>query len=405
MTAHPHAYQTSPKIPYDDNGLSVVRTIRLRAPALPKTRVVVDLAAVAANMGEVVRFVGRETGTLAVLKADAYGHGLVPIARTLQDCTEVSGLVVTSVRDGLTLRQQHIGLPILVMTPSYGDQHEALLDADLTPVLTSLADVAPFARAAGMFGRADVHVKIDTGMARLGLREQQVDEFLDAIAKEKRLRIVGLCTHLSSADATLDDATTRQLEAFAGIRRRFEADGHALSVVHASNTAATFRYPASHFSHVRTGIALFGGDEPSGVSMQPALRVVTEIAQLRTLTTGDPVSYGGTWQARRPTVVATLPFGYASGYPRRLAGRGEVLVGGQRCPVVGHVCMEMMMIDVTDVAGAAPGDEVVLLGTQGEDAISADEIALRTGGIVEELFCGLSHNLSREYLSPHRPSP
>ena len=404
MTASPHAYQLFPRDEQVDDDISVIRTVRLRAPAPPKTRVVVDLAAVAANMREVTRHVGSETGTLAVLKADAYGHGLIPVARTLEEQTDVSGLLVTQVRDGLTLREQHITLPIILLTPSFGEQHEAILDAALTPVLTSLADVAPFARAARHFGPVDVHVKIDTGMARLGLREEDVDDFLDAIAPEISLRIVGLCTHLSSADADDGVATARQLAAFEQIRRRFEADGHQLSVVHASNTAATFRHPGSHFTHVRTGIALFGGDEPSGVRLQPALRVVTEVAQLRSIVTGDPVSYGETWHARRPSVIATLPFGYASGYPRRLTGRGEVLVRGQRCPVVGNVCMEMMMVDVTDVGGVALGDEVVLLGAQGEDAITADEIALRTGGIVEELFCGLSQKLSREYLPP-RSSP
>ncbi len=382
-----------------EDDVSVVRRVALRPPFDDINRVIVDLEAIVENLRDLKARLAPATGVLAVLKADAYGHGTVAVARALDREPALAGFVVTSVSDGLLLRREGVRNPIVLMTPTLAGAHDAVLAARLTPAVASIAELELLAGAARLRGkRAAVHVKLDTGMSRLGVRDNALDPFLAAAAASPELTIQGLCTHLSSADADDHGSTHRQLDAFARARARFEAAGHRPTVLHASNTAAIYRHPSAHLTHVRTGIALFGGDAPSGASLRPALRVLSRVAQLRDLEQGDPVSYGERWRAPRRSRVATVPLGYAHGYPRRLLGRGEVLVHGRRCPVVGAICMEMMVVDVTEVEGeVAIGDDVVLLGPQGNDAISADELARRIDGIVEEVFCGLSRSVPRHY--------
>jgi alanine racemase len=311
----------------------------------------------------------------------------------------VAGFVVTSLRDGQALRRDGVELPIVTMICQYGSDHGAVLDARLMPVLASTSDLVAFAEAARERGvRAAVHVEIDTGMARMGLAEAELAPFLEAAAVCPEIVISGICTHLASADDTSTTAANAQLDAFERAQARFRAAGHQPTMVHAANTAATFRLPRAHFSHVRTGIALFGGDEPSGARLRPAMRVVTSIARLRSIDAGATVSYGEKWRASRPSRIATLPVGYAHGYPRRLFGRAEVLIHGRRCPVVGSICMEMTMVDVTDLADVDIDDDVVILGEGGADEIRATDLASAMGGIVEEIFCGIPRGVRRSYV-------
>jgi alanine racemase len=384
--------------PDEGEDVTGVRTVSRIAPR-NATRVEVDLDAITANLRDVKVHVGRTIGVLAILKGDAYGHGLVPVALALAAEAALSGIVVTSVADGLDLRQRHVAGPILVMAPTFEDAHDAMLAADLVPVVTAIDDFLAFARATRRLGTSvSVHVKIDTGMGRLGIRESVLDELLSVARQNPQVRVSGVCTHLASADSDSASSVQRQLGAFEQALQRLRIAGHAPTIVHAANTAATFRRPRSYFSHVRTGIALFGGDDAS-VRLRPAMRFVTRIAQLRSLAPGDAVSYGERWRARRPTRVATLPVGYGLGYPRRLFAGGTVLVGGRRCPIIGVICMEMMMVDVTDLGGdVSPGDEVVLIGAQGDDEISARDLACSLDTIVEDVFCGISRGVAREYM-------
>ncbi len=367
-------------------------------PSMPPVSAEVDLDAVVANARDVQTLVGPTRGVLAVLKADAYGHGLVPVAKALQRDGTIAALVISTVSDGLTLRKEGIELPIIALACRFGRRHGIVLDAGITPVLASKADLEAFSRAAQSRGRtADVHVEIDTGMSRSGLHAEEVDPFLLALAGHPEIHIAGLCTQLASADTEPPTSANRQLDVFEQICAQFRAAGHHPTMVHAANTAATFRLPRSHFSHVRAGIALFGGDEPSGVVLRPAMRVTTHVVQLRSVAEGQTVSYGETWRAARASEIATLPVGYAHGYPRRLHGRAEVIVRGQRCPIVGSICMEMMMVDVTDI-GAEIDDQVTLIGADGEAEIRLTELARAMGGIVEEILCFLPKSASANYL-------
>jgi alanine racemase len=345
--------------------------------------------------------VGPSKGVLAMLKADAYGHGLVPVARALERDGTVAALVVTALPEGLALRREGIEMPVIAHFSHYETSHGAMLDASLTPVLASTSDLGGFARAARRRGiRASVHVEIDTGMSRLGLREDEVAGFLAAAATHPEVVISGILTHLASADGESVTGSHRQLDAFERVSQAFHAAGHRPTMVHAANTAATFRLPRAHLSHVRTGIALFGGDRPSGATLRPAMRMATNVARLRCVRAGQTVSYGERWTASRPSVVATLPVGYAHGYPRRLFGNGEVLIRGRRCPVVGAICMEMTMVDVTDLGAAVQvDDEVVLVGHDGGEEIRATDLADAIDGIVEEIFCGIPKSVTRAYLT------
>jgi alanine racemase len=368
-------------------------------PSIPPMHVEVDLDAVAANARDVQRFVGPAAGVLAMLKADAYGHGLVPVARALQRDGAIAGVVVSSVRDALTLRKEGFALPIVTLVCRYAGRHGALIDAGITPVISTPADLEGFARAARVRGcRIPAHIEIDSGMSRSGLREDNLEPFLRALAGHSEIAVTGLCTQLASADEARPTSAHRQLDTFERVHARFVIAGHRPTMIHAANTAATVRLQRSHFSHVRVGIALFGGDEPSGAELRPAMRVTTQVAQLRALRTGEAVGYGEKWRARRPSQIATLPVGYAHGFPRRLFAKAEVLVRGRRCPVVGSICMEMIMVDVTDVEGVQVDDEVVLLGKDGAAEIRVTEIARAIDGIVEEFLCAVPKGALRTYV-------
>jgi alanine racemase len=367
-------------------------------PSIPPLHVEVNLDAVTSNARDVQALVGPACGVLAMLKADAYGHGLLPVARALQRDGVIAGIVVSSVRDGLTLRKEGITVPIVALVARYGDRHGELLGAGVTPVLSSRADLEAFANAARVRGcRVAAHVEIDTGMSRSGIREEDIGAFTSALADRPAIEVVGLCTQLASADEERPATVLRQLDIFERACSRFRAAGHRPTLIHAANTAATFRLPRAHFTHVRVGIALFGGDEPSGADLRPAMRVTTRVAQLRSLSPGESVGYGEKWRAARPSRIATLPIGYLHGYPRRLLDRAEVLVRGQRCKVVGSICMEMTMVDVTDVDGVAVDDAVVLIGRDGGAQIGVRELARAMDGIVEEVLCAVPKAAARTY--------
>lgn len=366
--------------------------------SMPPLQVEIDLDAVTWNARDVQTLVGPSCGVLAMLKADAYGHGLLPIARALQRDGTVTGIVVSSVRDGLTLRKEGIALPVISLVARYGNRHGSLVDAGITPVLSGLADVEAFASVArARSRRIAAHVEIDTGMSRSGIREEDVGGFMRALVARPEIEVSGLCTQLASADEERPLAVHRQLDMFERACAQFRAAGHHPTVIHAANTAATFRLARAHFNHVRVGIALFGGDDPSGAALRPTMRVTTRITALRSLRPGEAVGYGEKWRAERPSRIATLPIGYLHGYPRRLLDRAQVIIRGQRCKVVGSICMEMTMVDVTHVGGVEVDDPVILIGSDGGADIRVNELARAMDGIVEEVLCAVPKEAARTY--------
>jgi alanine racemase len=358
----------------------------------------IDLEALCANASWLKRRIGA-AGLLGVVKADGYGHGAIVVARALTEHTPVAGLCVSLAEEGIELRDAGIGGFILVMGGCYGQAHRDVAALGLTPVVFDLRDVEAFARSGQPVG---IHVKVDTGMSRLGVRPEDLDAFLEGCSRFPAVRIEGLMTHLACADSD-PEMTRAQLDRLAAVepRVRAAARGGRL-VVHTANTAGTLAFADAHRDAVRPGLALYGGGDPA---LKPVLRLVTQIVSLRDLAPGDTVSYGAHFTAAQPTRIATLPVGYADGYPRRLsahvAGRPtSVLVRGRRCPVVGAVCMDMLMLDVTALGElVSVGDEVVLLGRQGDEVIRAAELAEHAGLIEYEITCGISKRVPRRVRS------
>jgi alanine racemase len=377
---------------------------------LRPTRAEIDLAAIAQNL-EALKAAVPHGRVLCVVKADGYGHGVIPVVRRLA-AEGAFAFGVALAEEGLELREAGVAQPILVLNGVIGGAHRELVERRLRPVVYEAAEARAFA-AAARERPVPIHLKIDTGMSRLGVPDGKLDAFLDLIESLPELTIEGVMTHLAAAD-TDDEYTTHQLDRFDRALERIRARGHRPRVVHAANSAGTLRHPRAHYDMVRPGLALFGypGAPGVSVSLRPAMRLRTEIVSLRTLAPGERVGYDGTFRAARVTRVATLPVGYGDGYLRALSNHGEVLLHGQRCPVIGNVSMDLMGVDVTDVPGAALGDEVVLLGAQGGEVLSAEALAEAAGTIPYEILTNVSRRVPRFYgegpasdaLSPSGPA-
>jgi len=358
----------------------------------------IDLGAVQRNLIRFRELVGRSVAVFAVVKADAYGHGAVPIARALEPLC--NALAVSLVEEGLELRAAGIRAPILVLGAYYNRHQDDVIGQRLTPVVYDLGDLERFGAAAARRGRRlDVHVKVDTGMSRLGVSVAELPRVLARFDDLSALRLAGLCTHLASADLPDATVTEQALGAFDVCMEQARRDGFTDLAHHAANSAASIRFPRARLSAVRPGLALFGAMPSRHVAvadLEPALRLATRIMAIHEIGVGTPVSYGGLWRAARPSRVATLPLGYADGYPRHVRD-AQVLVAGRRVPIIGAVCMDMLMIDVTDVppADAGLGAAVTLIGRDGGEQITVDDLAGWAGTLNYEILCGISKRVPR----------
>jgi alanine racemase len=365
------------------------RHVQLALPERP-TWLEVDLEAIASNLRQVRRIVGDAVKVMIVLKADGYGHGAARIARTaINNGAHMLGVACLS--EGMTLRRRGIREPILVLgyTPAW-QAREAVL-TDITTTVFDLDTVRAFSRAAGEVGRtARVHVKVDTGMGRLGLLPDEVLSFLEKALALPHIEVEGLFTHFSVADEADKTYTHRQLDRFKSLLDRARCAEIHIPLVHAANSAALLTVPEARFDMVRLGIALYGlapsQKTPLPDGFRPALSFKTRIAQVKTLPAGSCVSYGNTYLTQGEETIAVIPVGYADGFRRAPSNWGHVLVKGQRAPIVGRVCMDQTMIDVTHIPDVRQGDQVVLIGSQGDQVITVEEVASRLGTINYEVI-------------------
>jgi alanine racemase len=381
------------------------------------TRAEVDLSALRHNL-RVVKTAAGKARVWAVLKADGYGHGAPAVARTLER-GGVDGLAVALLEEAIELRDAGIRAPILVMGGYYGAAYDELLAHDLVPVVYDASHFEGLARALRSRGapeRAKVHLKIDTGMSRLGVSLGALDALLDVAKAHPNVEVDGVMTHLSCADVAGregDDSIAEQLKKFARGLAKVKRAGIAPRFVHAANSAGTLRSNEAldaRFDAVRPGIALFGVDSLRlGHKLKPTLRIRTEVVALRTIEAGTPVGYGSTWRAPRTTVIATVPIGYADGLARALSSTsdrpgGSMIVRGKRVPIVGALSMDLATLDVTDVQGVKLRDEVVALGEQkgtlGNERISIDEVAQKSGLIPWDVMTSISRRVPRFYREP-----
>jgi alanine racemase len=360
----------------------------------------VDLAALRKNADLVQAAVGPGVGLLAVVKADAYGHGALACARALE--RKVFGFAVSLVEEGIELRRGGVEAPILVLGSFYGLSHRDVVAYRLTPVVGDEADLARFQQAAEDFAQVrnqpmkavGIHLKIDSGMSRLGVRPEQLDHFLARLKSTGGVELTGLCTHLAEADGDDPNPTAAQLHVFEAARKKVHDAGFRPTLTHVANSAGTARFAEARFDLVRPGLALYS---PNGgvAGLQSILSLKSRVVALRELPAGTKISYSGLYTVRETTRVATVPIGYADGYTRRLTGRAQVLVGGRRRAVVGAITMDMLMVEVGPEAKL--GDEVVLLGSQGQERIGAAELARWADTIEWEIFTAISKRVPRIY--------
>lgn len=390
------------------------------AEAARSTRAEINLAHVRHNLHELQAVLRDSAGDQpppriwAVLKADGYGHGARATGMTLERAG-VDGICVALLEEGVELRNAGVRCPILVMGGYYGrfrDGLEALIAHRLTPVVYDAEQVQALASTLRYLDESErfpVHVKIDTGMGRLGVFNGDLDKLLDALRRAPQLRLEGLMTHLACADAETLDVTHEQLERFDETERIVRRCGFEPALRHAANSAAMLRWPGSHLEVVRPGIAVYGVHPCAGRSsfalripkLKPVMRVSSEVIALRTLPPGAHVGYGYKWRAERESRIATIPMGYADGMPRSLSGKGHVLICGKRAPIVGDVSMDLTTVDVTDHPGVSVRDEAVVVGTQkgrlGTDTVTVEEIAGHTDAIAYEVVTAISRRVPRFY--------
>ncbi len=364
------------------------------------TLAVVDLDAIADNLRALRKLLPRSAAVCAIVKANAYGHGAVPVSRELQ-ARGVEAFGVATVEEGVELRQAGIERPILVLGIGFSGI-EAAQEHRLAPLVYSPGSAERISRAARKMKKPlSVHLKLDTGMGRLGLLADEWKATLGNLLENPWVEVEGIATHFSSAES--DPAyTTNQLDRF---REAVDLAGGVrqppASRIHAANSAGIVHHPESALTMVRPGLLLYGSyPDPSlreKVSVRPAMTFQTNVVFVKTLPPGSPVSYGRTFTTRRPSRIATLAVGYADGYRRDLSNRGWVLVRGRKAPVVGHVTMDLTMIDVTDLPDVSEGDDVILFGPGKEVCLPVEDLAERVGTISYELLCAVSSRVPRVY--------
>ncbi len=370
----------------------------------------IDLASIAHNVRALRGVTDSNARLLVAVKANAYGHGAERVARTALQ-SGATDLGVARIEEGLALRQAGIEAPILIFGYTHGDVTPQLLANDLIPTVHSLENALDMATGAQAQGRElPVHLKVDTGMGRLGIpcsdgdagALDRVAETIERIAQLKGLRLQGLYTHFATADHADKAYAYRQFRLYTGLLDRLVASGLDVGLRHAANSGAIMEMPEAHLDMVRAGISLYGL-YPSGevdrtrIDLEPALSLKSRVVHIKQVPADTCISYGCTYRTSSAATIATVPAGYADGYSRGLSNRGTMLVGGRRVPIVGRVCMDLTMIDVSGVPNVAVGDEVVLIGRQGGAVLSADEVAGTLGTINYEVVSALTGRVPRVY--------
>ncbi|MGH9872550.1 MAG: alanine racemase [Pyrinomonadaceae bacterium] len=365
----------------------------------------IDLTALAANFRTVKDRVGPDVNVLAVVKANAYGHGAVECARRLErEGADWFGVALPE--EGIELRSAGIARPILCLAGFWGEQATACLQQQLVPVVYRLDMIEAFDRAARERKVvADVHVKIDTGMGRLGVRFDEVSDFARALKRFENIRVDGFMTHFAAADEPSCELLTKdQTQRFERAVAAFREHGFNPSYRHLANSAAVFGQPEAWGNLIRPGGVLYGlwrdvlAPEDRDVKLRPVMSLHSRITLLKWVPQGETVGYGCTFEASRKTLVATIPIGYDDGYKRALSNRGHAIIRGVHATVIGRISMDLTLIDVTNVPGVQTEDEVTFIGTKGELSVSAEEIARTAGTLSYEVTCGIGARVPRAYL-------
>jgi len=387
---------------------SVVAERRLRTPTRP-TWAEISLANLRHNFQSLRQHVGAAVDLCAVVKADAYGHGAPQCALALQqEGTRWFG--VTSLDEAIPLREAGIQGRILLMTGFWPGEEEELLRLGLTPTVWSTQQISLLEKAAAGLGKQQaVHLKLDTGMGRLGVPPEDLPQVLSALKSSHHLSLEGLSTHLASSEVLDAPSVDAQLKVFEQTRAMLKHEGIEPALIHVANSCAILSRPLSWNNMVRPGISLYGYQLPlqrdgsdindSVLPLKPVLSWKTRILSLRQMPANQALGYNGTYVTRIPSRIAVLPVGYADGLNRQLSSRGRVILRGKYAPIVGRISMDLTLIDVTAIPGADVGDDVILIGEFGDLEITAREHASLAGTIPYEILCGISKRVPRRYIS------
>ena len=374
--------------------------VELRSLKFDNTYATIYLDAISANFQAIREKAG--TPVMAVVKADAYGHGAIQVARHLQNVCAFFG--VSSMQEAMELREAGLSKPILILGHTRPEVFPEAIQLGIRPTIFCAEDGEKLSEAAVALGvTAAFHFAVDTGMGRIGFQPTEADaDICAAIAKLPNLQPEGLFSHFATADSQDLSFAHIQLQRFARFAQMLRDRAVSIPLLHMDNSAGIMNFDR-HFDMVRAGIVIYGmypSDQvdPGLLSLTPALSWHSRVSHVKTLEPGCPISYGGTFVTNRKTVVATVPAGYADGYRRSLSNRFHVLIRGKKAPILGRICMDQMMVDVTDIPGVCVGDPVTLIGTDGENTITMEQIADQAGSFHYEFACGISRRVPRRYL-------
>ena len=364
----------------------------------------IDLDAFIFNLNSIKNNIKEETQIITVLKADGYGHGALPLAKEAEKEPRVWGIAVATVEEAMELRRGGIKKPLLILGYTYEEDYDLIAEEELRPTVFKLSMAKKLSQAALRKGKTvKAHIKIDTGMSRIGYRdlEKAVPEILE-ISRLPGLEIEGLFTHFARADEKEKTPAYLQLEKYQAFQKALKEAGLKIPLCHCSNSAGIIRMPEANMDAVRAGIILYGlypseDVEKEPVPLKPLKKKKSHIAYIKTLEPGVQISYGGTYTTQKETRVATIPVGYADGYARGLSNKGWVLIRGKKAPVLGRICMDQFMVDVTEIPEARELDEVILLGKSGDQQITMEELGELSGRFNYEFACCISKRVPRIY--------
>ena len=370
----------------------------------PRVEAEIDLGAIRDNFAAMRGRLRDDTKMIAVVKTDAYGHGAVRIAEMMEPETYIWGFAVATTEEAVELRRAGIRKPILCLGFVFPQDYDLLVRLQIRPATFKLSMARQLSEAASRAGMIlPVHLAVDTGMGRIGFQvcEEDADEAAE-IAKLSNLKVEGLFTHFARADERDKDYTQEQFRKYCRFEQMLEERGVSIPLRHAANSASIMELPRTHLDAVRAGITIYGiypSDEVDRnlMPMKPAMSLISHICYIKKVPAGTSISYGGTFVTERESRIATIPVGYGDGYPRSLSNKGSVLIRGRRAPIVGRVCMDQFMVDVTEIE-AEEFDRVTLLGQDGKDAVTADELGRLSGRFPYELVCDISKRVPRVYV-------
>lgn len=365
----------------------------------------IDLDAIVSNMERMKARMDDDVKIMAVIKADGYGHGAVQIAEMLENYSYIWGFAVATLDEAIVLRAENITKPILVLGCVFPDQYMEMLKNDIRMNVYTEEMAESISQMAAQIGKtAHMHIKLDTGMGRLGfdITEQSLDA-IERISKMKNVDMEGIFTHFAKADETDKAFTKLQIERFLKMRDALQQRDVTFTYEHCANSAAIIDVPQADMNLVRAGISTYGlypseDVDKSQLRLKPAMSLKSHVAFVKEIEKGTPVSYGGTFVAEHKMRVATIPVGYADGYPRSLSNQGYVLIRGKRAPIIGRICMDQFMVDVTEIEGVSFGDKVTMIGTDGNETITVEMLGDMSGRFNYEFICDLGKRIPRVYV-------